>query len=340
MTSNKRYPKIAIRSKNELAKRISHTKLPYNKALQLINDVLKDYDKLWKDHPTISQPEKGKWVRDASYTKLGKLLKLINEQVLRPYDNLLPDFIFGGVSGKNHKKAVEHLLGRSRKRVILKLDVTRFFEQIQYDRVYHFYRDKAGCGEYAARLLADLSCVYYGAKGQPENYKTIARGFPTSPRLAIWCNLDIFLKIDWLAKKKLKGHDARVAIYVDDIAITASHVGIEEMTRLYPSIKNILNSDKNQQLPLNDSKTKIIRHDGSTYDIAGNFEGKWGFEHLGLQMNRNSVTLGNKTRWKMAELIELNKKHKGKNKDIKRRRKSLLIYKSYVGRKDRGEVSR
>ncbi len=172
-----------------------------------------------------------------------------------------------------------------------------------------------------------------GSKKIPGTYKTIARGFPTSPRLAVWCNLDIFLRIDRLIKKEFKGKDARISIYVDDIGITASNVSIDEMIAIYPKIKQILEkSDKYQPLPLNDKKTKIITHSGETFNIEGQYLGKFGYEHLGIQMNRNSLTLGTKTRWKLASLNNKLKLSKGKHKDTLKKRKSTIRYKNYIER--------
>jgi hypothetical protein len=333
MKNNQRnYPKIAIRSKRELAKRLSDKRDSVEDMARLISDVKTNYDNYWTDHPTQSQPEKGKWVRDASRTDLGKLLKLINAKVLAPHDSLIPTFVFGGVSGRNHKVAVTHLLGVKRKRIILKLDISRFFEQIRYERVYNFFLIKSQCGQRGARLLTDLCCVPIGAKDNPGDYKTIGRGFSTSSRLAVWCNLDTFLKLERLVKKELQGKDPRIAIYVDDIAITASGITKEDMMKLYPKIKTILESDKNQKLPLNDAKTKIIYHSGDEYDIDGIYQGKRGFEHLGLQMNRNSLTLGTKTRWKLANLTHRYKESRRKNTTIRKKRKSTLRYKEYVER--------
>lgn len=325
-----RYPRLNIRSKNELAKQLSNKKIPFEKALALINDVQMNHDKYWRDHPKYSQPGKGKWVRDASQTKLGKLLKLIDGEILKPNDKNLPPFLFGGLSGKNHKGAAIQLLGTKRKRVMLKLDITRFFEQNQHDRVYHFFLNKTGCSKASAKLLADLCCVNYGAKASPEEYKTIARGFPTSPRLAVWCNLDVFIKLDRLVRKELRGKDPRIAIYVDDIGITASQASKEDMMRLYPKVKAILDSDRNQKLPLNDKKTKIVFHSGDTFDIDGAYVGKQGFELLGLQMGRNKLTLGTKTRWKLMNITQQYKASNRKSKSIRKSRKSLLRYKSYI----------
>ena len=326
------YPKIAIRSKRELAKRLSDKRASIEDMAKLVDDVKANFDDYWVDHPTQSQPEKSKWVRDASRTDLGKLLKLINTKILAPHDSLVPIFIFGGVSERNHKAAVTHLLGVKRKRVILKLDVSHFFEQIKYERVYSFFLAKGQCSQRGAKLLADLSCVPVGAKDNPGNYKTIGRGFSTSSRLAVWCNLDTFLRLERLVRQELRGKDPRIAIYVDDIAITASGVTKDDMIKLYPKIKAILESDKNQKLPLNDAKTKIIYHSGDEYDINGVYQGKRGFEHLGLQMNRNSLTLGTKTRWKLVNLTRKYKESGRKNIAIRKKRKSTLRYKDYVER--------
>ncbi|MCL2173989.1 reverse transcriptase domain-containing protein [Candidatus Saccharibacteria bacterium] len=327
---NERYPDIGIRSKNELAKRIISKSLSYEEALELINDVLEHYDKYWKDNLKMSQPKKNKWVRSAYGTKLGKLLKLINTRVLNPYDSMLPDFIFGSVSGKNHKAAVLHLLGSKQKRMLLALDLKRFFEQNQYDRVRSLFAQKCGCHGKGATTLADLCCVPIGAKDAPGNCKTIARGFSPSPRLAVWCNLDAFIRIDRVARKVLKDKDYRIAIYVDDIGITASKVTVQDMIKLHKEIDKVLKTgDKNQPLLLNDDKSRIVNHDGSTYDMSGNLIGKWAFEHLGIVMGRKSLAVGSKTRLKYYALKQQVEKSNNKSK-LKRSRKALKRYKHYI----------
>ncbi len=332
-----RYPNIQIRSKNELAKQISSFKLPVSDAMALIQDALDNFDNYWHDHPKQSEPEKDKWVRDASGTKLSKIHKLINARVLKPHDKKLPYFIFGGISGKNHKSAAFHLLGNKRKRVLLKLDIKRFYEQISEARVRQFFIQKCHCSEKGAKLLASLCCVPIGQKGTGGVYKTIGRGFAPSSRLAAWCNLDTFTKLEKLVKKELRGKDPRIAIYVDDIGITASRATNEEMIELYNKIKPILMSDKNQTLPLNDSKTKIIHHSGEMYDINRKFLKRKGFEILGIQMNRNSLTPGTKTRWKLVNLKKEIEKRKSDSKNLKIRCKSVLRYKKYI-EKDEAKV--
>src|SRR3989344_812034 len=301
-----RYPKLYIRSKNELAKHLSHSKFPKEEVLALINDVLNNFTRYWKDNEYQSEPEKEKYVRSAKRTPLGRLLDNINKAVLAPHDKMLPDFVFGGVKNMNHAKAAKYLLGKKRKRTSLKLDITRFFEQISEERVYHFFRDKCACSKKAAALLASFCCVPEGPKGNASERKTIARGFATSSRLAVWCNLDTFIKLDRLIKKRLKGNDPRVAIYVDDIGITASRVSKEEMGKLSLEVESLLlNTDRNQKLPINKRKTKISSHEE-------------GIEHLGLRLYRNRLSIGAKTKSKIDRIRNRSE------------RKPLIRYKHYI----------
>lgn len=322
---NKRYPKIHILSKNELAKHISHKDFSLEKAKDLINDVILNFDKYWKDNKKQSKPEKEKYVRDAKGTPLGKLLDHINKSVLAKYDYMLPEFIFGGVSKKNHVKAATYLIGKKKRRTILKVDIQGFFEQITRERVYKFFVTRAECSHKAASLLADLCTVPKGPKGMEYSEKTIGRGFATSSRLAVWCNLDVFIRLDYLIKKRLKSYDPRIAIYVDDIGITASRVPIKMMESLRDEIHALLeNFDKQQPLPVNKTKTQIKSH-------------KDNIEHLGVQLKRNGLSLGiktqakiNKLKYKINEDKSLSKEEKQKYKNSLR---SLLNYQRYIKKK-------
>lgn len=327
---NDRYPKLHIRSKRELALHISDRKFPVDKSLELINDVLNNFDNYWRDSKKHSQPEAEKWVRDASYSKLGMLLRRINEKVLVPHDNLIPGFIFGGLSGRDHKKAVLHLLGLRRGRILLKLDIKRFYENNTEESVRRFFDSKTGGRSAATKILTQLTCIPVGKKGGEGDYKSIARGFSTSSRLAVWCNLDTFMRIDWLVKRELKGKDPRLAIYVDDIGITASRVTKEDMMRLYEKIKVILENNNTQKLPLNEKKSKIIYHSGEMFDMTGKSEGKGGFEHLGIQMNRNGILPAIKTRRKYAAIKSAVRNGNPKNRALRIKKKMIQMYAAYI----------
>lgn len=310
-----RYPKLAIQSKNELAKHISHKSFSFEQSLGLINDVRAHFDDYWKDSKKSLEAEK-KYIRSALGTPLGILLGKINIMVLAPHDRLLPNFIFGGISGLDHVKAAASLIGQKRKRTLLKADIKRFFEQVKYDRVISLFRNKCRCSFKAAKLLADLCCIPLGPKGSGSGDRSIARGFATSSRLAVWCNLEVFLKLDWLIKKRLKGHDPRLMIFVDDIGITASRVTDEKMEELYTEIYELL---KSSNLPLNEKKKKIISHDK-------------GMEILGSRLDRRKLSIGGKTFAKRGAIKNKLKKYLSskERRQEKLRYRSIMIYKKRV----------
>jgi len=315
------YPKISIRSKNELAKHISSKTLPYDTALRLIKDVLANFNRYWYDS-SASEPEKGKFVRSAVGTPLNILLKLIDQKVLAPHDHLIPDFIFGGVSGKNHIQAAYHLLGKRRDRTLLGLDIKRFFEQIDQKRIFYLFYSKCGCSVEGANLLAQLCCVPLGPKNSRNAGTSIARGFATSPRLALWSNLDTFIKISWVVKKKLKGHDPRIAIFVDDIGIDASRVTSEKMEEVFKKIENVLvNFDHNQKLPLNPDKKKMQLH-----SIRA--------EHLGLKLGRNKLSMGKKSRSRKDKVKDSHSKASSdvERSDLKRRKIAYYKYQQQINK--------
>lgn len=318
MQKNRRYPKLYIQSKNELAKHISHAGFSQQEALKLINDVVTNYDKYWKDSKS-SQPSKNKFVRNAKGKPLGYLLSKVNKRVLATHDKMLPNFIFGSVSGMNHKKAGEHLLGTKRKRVLLKMDIKGFFEGISENRVSHLFQNKFMCSKKASKLISSICCVPLGSKEQPSLTKSIGRGFATSPRLAVWCNLDTFIKLDRLVTKRLKGKDPRISIYVDDIGITASRVSEEEMWKLSSEVEKLLNSDKNQKLPVNPNKTDVMSHVN-------------GMEILGVRLDRNKLSIGLKTKAKRDKLKFKMKQNLSlkERTDIRNKYKSLNYYKKYI----------
>lgn len=316
------YPQICIRSKTELAKRLSHKGFDRTKALVLINDVLENFDRYWKDNLKLSKPEEEKWVRNAKGSKLGILLRMINEKVLAPHDALVPDYIFGGISNRNHVQAAKHLLGGKRRRGLLKLDAARFFEQIDSQRVQKLLMNKCGCSFSGAALLAKLCCIPLGKKGSDSPKSAIARGFATSSRLAVWCSIDTFYKLNSVVHKKLIGKDPRIAIYVDDIGITAAKVSGEELKTLALFIKEFLEG-LNRPLPLNEEKLKrkssIQNHQS-------------GMSHLGIDLGRNKLSLSGKTRGKIQRLKDQLRKTENleEKKKLKVRLRGLMGYKDYV----------
>lgn len=283
-----RYPHLGLNTKSDIARALAGGTWTEECADLLLGDVLKNFSRYWWDNKKRSEPEKEKWVRNAKSTNLGKLLERIDSRLLASHDKILPLIIFGGIQKKNHILAAKNLLGFRKKRTLLKIDLKKFFEQIPARRVEQFFCIKCGCGREASRLLASLCCVPIGPKGSTSRRKTIARGFCTSSRLSVWCNLDTFLKLERLVMRELRGRDPRISLYVDDIGITASRTTKEEIEKLLEKIKVILLSDQNQKLVLHEKKTEI-----RTYEE--------GMEIFGIKLERNSLRVGRKSRWKMHQ---------------------------------------
>ena len=300
------YPKINLYTKKQLANAIRGKNLSFDEAIKLIDDCLTNKDNYWFDNQEESKPNDDKWVRSASRTPLGKLQKRINQQILAPHDNELPVFIYGGVGKKGIKNAAIALQGKKNKRTLLKVDMRRFFEHITYEDIVRTLVCHCNCGKDVAQIIAEIACVRMGKKSLDNtNEKVLARGFSTSSRLAVWCNLVLFRKLFYCMSKKLKGHDPRIAVYMDDIGITASRFDPAMLSSLYKDIVNLI--ENTSKLEVNKNKTRIIDYLQREYDVIDGhlLEGKTAqFEFLGIGIGRSRLYPGVKTRSKMAKLIK------------------------------------
>lgn len=299
-------PKLNLYTKKQLANAIRGKNLSFDEAVKLIDDCLANKDNYWFDNQEESKPDDDKWVRSASKTSLGKLQKRINQQILAPHDNELPIFIYGGVGEKGIKNAAIALQGKNNKRTLLKIDMRRFFEHITYEDIVRTLVCHCNCGKDVAQIIAEIACVRMGKKSLDNtNEKVLARGFSTSSRLAVWCNLTLFRKLFYCMSKKLKGHDPRIAVYMDDIGITASRVDPTMLSSLYKDIVNLI--ENTSKLEVNKNKTRIIDYLQCEYDVIDGhlLEGKTAqFEFLGIGIGRSRLYPGVKTRSKMAKLIK------------------------------------
>ena len=305
MKIQKQYPTLKIYTINQLANKISGRGLSYGNAVKLINDCIKNKNSYWWDVIQASDLDNDKWVRSAKGTQLGLLLERIDKNLLKPYDNLLPSFIYGGLTNKNCKDAAIGLRGNKNKRTILKLDMQKCFEHIDYEEVIKLFCNKFGCRKDIAKTIAYLVCVPEGPKTDNQSDKLVlGRGFCTSTRIAIWCNLDLFFDIFWLEKNKLKKYDPRIAIFVDDIGISASRVSPIMMTDLYKNIRETIKKNK-PNIKLNSKKAKLVDYRQNAYDLetASIIKNtKEPFEFLGIEIGRNSLRAGLSSRAKLSSL--------------------------------------
>ncbi len=315
--SKDRYPKLLIRSKNELAKRLTRSEFSFDSAMALISDVTHNKEKYWRDTKKFSVPEKGKFVRSAKGTKLDVFLKKIDTQILAPHDSRLPLFIYGGKKGSGHILAAYNLLGDKKRRTFLKLDLSRFFEQISQERVQQFFQIKCGCSKKLSKFLAEMCCVALGAKGSLSSRRTLARGFSTSTRLAVWCNLDAFIKVHRLVLRELRGKDPRLSIFIDDIGITASGLTKHRMAAVSKMICALLrDADKNQPLIVNEEKTGVTDYRGY-------------MEIYGLRLMRNGLLLGKKTLAKKGRLKKILDGHGASGQHLQKMKRSLKGIRQY-----------
>jgi len=307
---------IQLDSKNALANRIVNKQLSKEDARTLIDNVINNHSVLWRDNIAASKPEESKWVRSAHGTDLGKLLRLIDRCVLAPLDAHLPNFIFGGRKGMSNITAALELLGYEKERSLLALDIRRFFESVRIARVEGFYRSM-GCSPRFAVSLAHFSCVPKGAKDKPEDTITLARGFSTSTRLAVWSYINSFHKIHNLVMKRLKGYDPRIAIFIDDIGITASRVPENVLRSLADEIDAILDKDSGGAVRLNTDKTNIFNYSD-------------GIEHLGVAINRNKLVM---TKDLIKKKVQLTQRYtKTKSAHVKLQLKGLKAYEQAIRR--------
>ena len=303
---NQGYPKLNLYTKKQLADAIRGKDLSFDSAMKLIDDCLINKDKYWSDNSEESKSNENKWVRNASGTPLGKLQKRIDQKVLALHDSELPIFIYGGVGKKGIKNAVIALQGKRNKRTLLKLDMSHFFEHISYGDVIKILVCHCGCGKDVAHIIAEIACIQSGKKSSNNtNEKVLARGFSTSSRLAVWRNLSLFRSLFYCMAKRLNKHDPRIAVYMDDIGITASRIDPVSLSSLYKDITKLI--ENSSKLVVNKNKTKIIDYLQHEYDVTDGhlLEDKIAqFEFLGIGIGRNHLYPGVKIRSKMAKLIK------------------------------------
>ncbi len=307
---------INLDSRNALANRIVNKQLTKDEARELIDKVVKNYPALWRDNISASKPDDGKWVRSAHGTDLGKLLRLIDRCVLAPLDSHLPKFVFGGRKGMSNITAALELLGYEKERSLLALDIKRFFESVEIVRVEGFYRSM-NCSPRMAKSLSHFSCLPRGAKEAPEATLALARGFSTSTRLAIWSYVTTFYKIHDLVMKRLKPYDPRIAIFIDDIGITASRVPKEVLMTLADDIGAILDKDSGSTIRLNRDKTHVLNYID-------------GIAHLGVAINRNKLVLPKNLQQK--KLLLQRQFERTKSPHIKLQLKGLRAYEQSIRR--------
>lgn len=307
-----KYPNTTLWSKNILSKRLSSKYDDPKKIREKINKCYKNKDLYWNDLLSQSKPEKNKYVRNARGTDLGWILNRVDKKILARLDQFVPSFLHGGLTKKGTITACLSLLGTKRKRYMLSMDLKTFYEQISDDRVKKLFYKRFGNDEHVSEVLTYLCTVPLGRKGS-KGKKSIGRGFSTSSRLSIWCCMPFFNELNVLVHKELKGHDPVMAVYVDDIKITASRVDENKLKALSLKVEKLA---LKHSLKINHEKTSV-----SKYDLTG-------LIGLGITLGRNGL----RESPRLHAMRVVTKKKMGEAKKRKDWKSYKKLKSSYVGR--------
>ena len=77
--------------------------------------------------------------------------------------------------------------------------------------------------------------------------------------------------------------------------MTASRVSPEKMAEVYLCVEGLLKSSDINGLDLNSSKCFIVDYLNNKFSTNGKYIGKDYFEHLGVELKRNTIVAGIKT---------------------------------------------
>lgn len=294
-----RHPKLNLRTETDLLRFLNAAKSIKTKNKTLKRQVaLKDLQYLrenshidWNDHPTESNPEKKKYVRSIRPgSSLNITNRRLNAALKQTLDKNVPQIFYGSVSKKSHIQAASTLCN-GKDTTIISLDITRFFESISPDRVARFFC-KAGCSPDIAEVLVGITCVPLGPKNEPLSDCSLARGFPTSPRLALWATFEIFVKLNRVLQKSFSHLSPKIVVFVDDVGISVKNATVDDIEAVKEQAFVIIESDKKGiSLEVHKKPPKLkVRHISETA------------EHLGLVIGKKNLAPGFKTRLKIGDV--------------------------------------
>lgn len=294
-----KHPKLNLRTENDLLLFLNAAKSikAKNKTLRRQVDLkdlryLRDNSHLdWNDHPAESNSKRKKYVRSIrAGSRLEITNRRLNAALKQTLDKKVPQIFYGSVSRKSHIQAASKLCN-GKGVTIISLDITRFFESIARHRVARFFC-KAGCSPDVAEVLAGITCVPLGPKNEPLSDCSLARGFPTSPRLALWATFEIFVKLNRALEKKFSRLSPKMVVFVDDVGISVKNASVDDIEAVKNQAFTIIESDKNGiDLKVHKKPPKLkVRHISETA------------EHLGLVIGKKNLAPGLKTRLKIGDV--------------------------------------
>lgn len=283
------FPKIQIRSKNELAKHLS-SKRNYKDVLEKINHCIERFPYLYSNH---QDSKDGKYIRVAK-RPLKEINKLINTVILKEYDSTIISCIYGWIQNRSFVQAVD-IHKTKAKRTYIKLDLKRFFEQISYEKALWFFK-KTWCKLNIAHMLTWFCCIPNSEYFRIDAERVIARWFSTSSRLAVLCTLEYFQKLNWLTLKYLKKFRPKITVFVDDITISFNNI---DDLKFETFLRKINELSLKYGIELNQDKT-IINKDTNDIEILWVQINGWKLSPWKKTLKKEMDILEKKNKWEIG----------------------------------------
>lgn len=217
-------------------------------------------------------------------------LKIIQKRIKKELDYLtFPKNVFSGIKGRSY---IDNAYFHINSNYFIKMDLSKFFPNINREKIYKFYKDKMKMNNDIASILTDLSSVditnmmtdeiksFIDEKGI-KHTNHLPSGSPISSILSYLANIDMFNELDLLAKK----YNCIVSFYVDDIIFSSkykiSKSLINKAEKIITKYGQIVNLDKTKSYITNDFK-KIT----------------------GCIIKNHEFFIPNKTKYKIAKLLK------------------------------------
>ncbi len=182
---------------------------------------------------------------DSPNIELKNIQKKIDSVIIKPYVNLLPDYIHGARTGKS---IVTNATNHTGHEAILSLDIENCFPNITSKRIYYIFRNTIHCSDKVASVLTTLT-TKDGA---------LPQGCPTSASL---CNLVLVQLIEKLSEID-SSLDYNISHYIDDIFYSGRYCSLQKIRK--PAMTEI---GKNGFRP-NTKKTLLVKN-GRPMKVTG-----------------------------------------------------------------------
>jgi|ERR1700735_2177569 len=166
-------------------------------------DRYKPFEKVVKPRPfqkTVESPKPR--IIDNPSRELKALQALIYDVLLKPLQ--LPEYMCGGIKGKS---VLDNVRIHQDARVLIKIDIKRFFPSITNRHVFAVWRNLLGCSSRISSLLTQLTTFE----------RHLPQGAPTSTLLA---NLVLFF-YDGPIRTECERLGIRYSSWVDDLAFSS-----------------------------------------------------------------------------------------------------------------------